>query len=212
MHRGLTCKLLHFCLNKHIISKIIELVCNCSFTLTCSSGKLSGLQHLKNGIPKKSILAPFLFNIYTHDLSETTTKKFSYADDLVISHSSSNWQALEATLMQDMARLSTYFQKRKLKFSTTTTMLTAFHLYIKETQRGLRILVEEQTLPFCAKPTYFSIVLVRAMAFCQHLKSLFKKLTTCIKVFRQLVGSSWDVSATILCTTTLALLCTSLVP
>ena len=44
------------------------------------------------------MLAPLLFNIYTHDVSATTARKFAYADDLAILHSASNRQAIEGNI------------------------------------------------------------------------------------------------------------------
>ena len=86
-HRGLTCKLLRFLLDKHIVSLIRELFSNPSFTLTTDRGKKeSRKQRLKNGVSQRSVLAPFVFNIYTYGLPETTARKFVYADDLAILH------------------------------------------------------------------------------------------------------------------------------
>ena len=89
---GLTCKLLHL-LDRQVVSMIMELVRNCSFTLTTDSRKQSRLQCLKNGIPQGSVLASLLFNIYTHDLPAIPAKKCAYSDDLAILLSASNWQA-----------------------------------------------------------------------------------------------------------------------
>ena len=67
-HRGHTCKLLILLLDKHMVKMIMELVRNRSFTLTTGDSKQSRLRRLKNGVPQRSVLAPFLFNIYTYDL------------------------------------------------------------------------------------------------------------------------------------------------
>ena len=66
-HRCLTCKLLHTLPDRHIVSFIKELVRNCSFTLTTGNGAQSKLRPLKNGVPQGSVLAPLLYNIYTHE-------------------------------------------------------------------------------------------------------------------------------------------------
>ena len=109
-HRGLTCKLLRLLPDKHMVKMIMELVQNRSFTLTTGDSKQSRLRRLKNDVPQGSVLAPLLFNIYTYDLPSMISRKFAYADDLALLHSSGNWKDLEGTLSQDMSTLSAYLQ------------------------------------------------------------------------------------------------------
>ena len=127
-HHGLTCKLLRLLPDKHMVKMIMELVRNRSFTLTTGDSKQSRLRCLKNGVPQGSVLAPLLFNIYTYDLPSMISRKFAYADDLALLHSSGNWKDLEGTLSQDMSTLSAYLQTWRLKLSHTKTVTTAFHL------------------------------------------------------------------------------------
>ena len=82
---------------KQIKRMIMELVRNRSFILTTGDSKQSRLRRLKNGVPQESVLAPLLFNIYTYDLPSMISKKFAYADDLALLHSSGNWKDLEGT-------------------------------------------------------------------------------------------------------------------
>ena len=55
------------------------------------------------------------------------SRKFAYADDLALLHSSGNWKNLEGTLAQDMSTLSTYLQTWRLKLSHTKKVTVAFH-------------------------------------------------------------------------------------
>ena len=138
-HRGLTCKLLRLLPDKHMVKMIMELVRNRSFTLTTDDSKRSRQRRLKNGVPQGSVLAPLLFNIYTYDLPSMISRKFVYADDLALLHSSGNWKDLEGTLSQDMSTLSAYLQTWRLKLSHTKTVTAAFHLNNWEAKRELNV-------------------------------------------------------------------------
>ena len=102
-HHGLTCKLLRLLPDKHMVRMIVQ---NRSFTLTAGDNKQSRLRCLKNAVLQGSVLAPLLFNIYTYNLPSIISRKFAYADDLALLHSSGNWKDLEETLSQDMSTLS----------------------------------------------------------------------------------------------------------
>ena len=140
-HRGLTCKLLRLLPDKHMVRMIMELVRNQRFTLTTGDSKQSSLRRLKNGVPQELALAPLLFNIYTYmyNLPSMISRKFAYADDLALLHSSGNWKDLEGTLSQDMSTLSAYLQTWRLKLSHTKTVTTAFHLNNREAKGELKV-------------------------------------------------------------------------
>ena len=127
-YHGLSCKLLWLLLDKHMVRMIMELVQNPSFTLTTGDSKQSRLCCLKNCVPQESVLAPFLFNIYTYNLPCMISRKFADVDDLALLHFSGNWKGLERTLSQDMYTLSAYLQIWMLKLSHTKTMTAAFYL------------------------------------------------------------------------------------
>ena len=77
------------------------------------------------------------------------SRKFAYADDLALLHSSGNWKDLEGTLCQDMSTLSAYLQTWRLKLSHTKTVTTAFHLNNREAKRELKVYNNGGLLPFC---------------------------------------------------------------
>ena len=78
--RGLTCKLLckllRLRLRRHMVSFIMELVRNRSFTPTTDARKQCKLHRLNNGVPQGSVIVSFLFNIYTNDLSVIADRNF----------------------------------------------------------------------------------------------------------------------------------------
>ena len=143
-------------------------------TLITGDSKQSRLRGLKNGVPQGSVLAPLLFNIYTYDLPSMISRKFAYADDLALLHSSGNWKDLGETLSQDMSTLSLYLQIWRLKLSHTKTVTTAFHLNNREAKRELKVYNNGRLLLFCPTPTYLEVKLDRSLTFRHHLVALRK--------------------------------------
>ena len=187
-----------------MVKMIMELLRNRSFTLTTGDSKLSRLLGLKNGVPQGSVLAPLLFNIYKYDLPSMISRKFAYADDLALLHSSGNWKDLEGTLSQDMATLSAYLQTWRLKLHTKT-VTAAFHLNNREAKRELKVYNNGKLLPFCPTPTYLGVKLDRSLTYRHHLVALRKKLSSLVTLLRRLVGSGWGAGAKTLRIATLSL-------
>ena len=183
----------------------MELVRNRSFTLTTGDSKQSRLRRLRNGIPQGSVLAPLLFNIYTCDLPSTISRKFAYADDLALLHSSGNWKDLEGILSQGISTLSTYLQTWRLKLSHTKTVTAAFHLNNREAKRELKVYNNGRFLLFCPTPTYLGPKLDRSLTFRDHLVALRKKLSSRVTLLRRFVGSGWGAGAKTLRIATLSL-------
>ena len=165
---------------------------------------------MKNGIPQGSVLAPLQFNIYMYDLpsrkfSRMISRKFAYADDLALLHSSGNWKDLEGTLSQDMSTLSVYLQTWRLKLSHTKTVTAAFHLNNQEAKHELKVYNSDRLLPFCLTPTYLKVKPDRLLTFHHHLVALCKKLSSHMTLLRQLVGSGWGAGTKTLFTAALSL-------
>ena len=130
-----------------------------------------------------------------YNLPSMISRKFVYADDLALLHSSGNWKDLEGTLSQDMSTLSAYFQTWRLKLSHTKTVTAAFHLNNQEAKRELKVYNNSRLLPFCPTPTYLGVKLDRLLTFSHHLVALCKKLSSCVTLLRRLLGSGWGAGA-----------------
>ena len=159
--------------------------------------------HLKNSIPQGSVLAHLLLNIYTYNLPFMIFKKFAYADDLALLHSSGNQKNLEGTLSQDMSTLSSYLQTWRSKLSHTKMVMAAFHLNNREAKRELKVYNNNRLLPFCPTLTYLGVKLNKSLTFCHHLVASCKKPSSHVTLLRQFMGSGWGAGAKTLCIATL---------
>ena len=128
------------------------------------------------------------------------SRKFAYADDLALLHSSENWKDVEGTLTQDISTLSAYLQTWRLKLSHTKTVTAAFHLNNRKAKREIKVYNNGRLLPFCPTPTYLGVKLVR-----HHLVALRKKLSSRVTLLRPVVGSGWGAGAKTLRIATLSL-------
>ena len=98
------------------------------------------------------------------------SRKFAYANDLALLHSSGNWKDLEGTLSQlDMSTLSAYLQTWRLKLNHTKMVTAAFHLNKRDAKRELKVYNNGRLLPFCPTPTYLGVKLDRSLTFRHHL-------------------------------------------
>lgn len=59
-HCGLHLKLLRTIPHRHIVSFIMEMLANRSFTLRTSDGQWTKLRRLRNGVPQGSVLSPMM--------------------------------------------------------------------------------------------------------------------------------------------------------
>ena len=123
------------------------------------------------------------------------SRKFAYADDLPLLHSSRNWKDLEETLSQDMSTLSAYLQIWRLKLSHTKIVTAAFHLNNREAKRELKVYNINRLLRFCPTPTYLGVKLDRSLMFHHYLVALHKKLSSRVILLRWLVSLGWDAGA-----------------
>ncbi|KAM3864710.1 putative RNA-directed DNA polymerase from transposon X-element [Diretmus argenteus] len=204
-HRGLHLKLLRTIPDRHMVKFIMETLSNRSFILQTSSGQCSRLRRLRNGVPQGSVLSPMLFNIYIHDLPDTSSTKYGYADDLAIMLSQPTWKAMEDGLNEDMDTMVAYLRRWRLQLSVGKTVAAAYHLSTREAKRELKVSVDGKLLEVQQAPKYLGVRLDRTLSFSQHLQELKAKVTSRVALIRRLAGTTWGASAKTLRISTQAL-------
>jgi len=141
-----------------------------------------------------------LFNIYVHELPETTSRKYGYADDLAIMLRRPTWKAMEDGLNNDMGTLVAYFQRWRLQLNIRKTVAAAYHLNTREARRELEVRVNNKRLEVQQAPKYLGVRLDRTLSFKHHLEEVKAKVTSRVALIRHLTGTTWGA-----CTKTLRL-------
>ena len=202
-HRSLTLKLLRMLTDKHMVHLIVDMNSNCSYVLKTSDGQQSRLSRLKNGIPQGSVLAPLLFNIYSHDLLDTISRKYGYADDLAILTSppgmEDDWKHPKPG-HEHLAPIP--------ELSEGKTVSTVFHFNNKEAKCELHVYINTMRLNLQPTTTYLGVKLDRTLSYRQHLARLRNKVMARSALIRKLVGTGWGASPSTLRTSALALVYT----
>ena len=96
-------------------------------------------------------------NIYIHDIPETTSRKYGYADDLAVMMRRPTWELMEAGLNQDMGILAAYLHEWRLQLSIGKTVSAAYQLNNSEARRELDIFVNNKRLEFQQALRYLGV-------------------------------------------------------
>ena len=109
-HRRLLSKVLQMTGDVHLTDLIRTMPESRRFFVV-PNGKKSGWRRQRNGLPQGSVLAPMLFNIYTHDQPVSAdTRSFIYADDLCIASQGNDFNNIETSLTFVLSFImTTYF-------------------------------------------------------------------------------------------------------
>ena len=192
-HRGLRLKLQRHITSEKLTNFIMELLTNRSFVLYTDHEQSSKPYRLKNGVAQGSVLAPFLYNLYTADLPSTLSTRYIYADDVALTVARRTFEETEKALQTDKATVTSYMHRWRLKVSTSKTVAcSVFHLRNYAAERELRVATPNgQLLPFERNPKYLGVTLDRSLTFRRHCLNLKQEVNSRVALLRRLAGTGW---------------------
>lgn len=158
-----------------------------------------------NGLPQGSVLAPLLFNLYLHDIPDTTCRKFQYADDMALVCQRKTPTECEVILNNDLTILEKYFKKWKLQPNPDKTESCIFHLNNRGVNMHLQVEFCGKTIQHNSFPKYLGVTLDRSLTFQKHLTNVGQKLKTRVNLVQKLASTGWGACAQTLRTATLSL-------
>jgi ribonuclease HI len=179
---------LFYMIRAMLTKRTIQVVCD---------GKISTMHVLEEGVPQGSILAPLLFLIYIHELTQTPANNKSicmslFADDIAILPLSIGTSGIEA-LNRALGRMSAYARKWKITFSAKKTNV----VYFRPGQRCKQAytpphkqdVLKLTSFPIaCARSyTYLGVVLDQFLTFIPHVLDLIKRIRKTSYIISRLV-------------------------
>ncbi|UYV84635.1 hypothetical protein LAZ67_X002927 [Cordylochernes scorpioides] len=202
---GLIYKLAKVLKCKQTLNLLSSLLSPRKFTVYLNS-KSSKEYTIYNGLPHGSVLSPLLYNWYTHDIPQTTSKKFIYADDTAILAQAKTFEELEIQLNKDLETLHNYFENWSLRLNPAKSVHCCFHLNNHRAERKLKLFINNSQITHSEHPKYLGIHLDRTLTFKTHLTKLKGKLSSRNNILHMLAGSSWGSDANTLRTSALTLI------
>lgn len=169
------------------------------------NGKVSKYKFLQNGLPQGSVLSPILFNAYTEDITDTSSRRFMHADDVGLAAQAESFEKVEDILNEDLVRVQKYFKSWFLTLNPNKTTSIAFHLSNRDANRKLNLIVQGTKLMNDDAPKYLGIKLDRTLTYNQHLEDVKNKLKTRNNIISKLAGRSWGCRTNVLRISALAL-------
>ena len=179
---------LFYMIKAMLTQRTIQVVCD---------GKISTMYVLEEGVAQGSILAPLLFLIYIHGMTQTrgNGKRISmslFADDislLPMKHGAAGIAALNRAL-DDM---STYARKWKITFSAKKTNVVYFKPgfvpepgYVPPHKNGT-LKLTNFSIAMAQQYTYLGVDLDQCLTFIPHVRALIKQLAKTTHVISRLV-------------------------
>ena len=157
-------------------------------------GKISTIFHLLAGVPQGSILAPLLFLIYIHDITQGHTRTWMslFADDIAVLPSISGKRGMGA-LSTTLRHMSDYARKWKITFSAKKTNVVYFrpgHIS-KQADKSLhnhgKLKLSQFSVTSEKSYKYLGVILDQYLTFIPHILDVIKRVNVTSHTISRLV-------------------------
>ena len=132
---------------------------------------------INSGCPQGSVLGPLLALLYLDGLSRRTTHDtLFFADDTVLyaTHTPGNIKTVQASLQQDLDRISSYGREWAIAFNRDkTTQQTFTHRHTTTTPK---LFFGDAPIQLCDSHKHLGIIFSKDLRFHDHINELIKKI------------------------------------
>ena len=143
---------------------------------------------IAHGVPKGSILGPFLFLVYINDLPLNIweAKLVLYANDKNILVSGKYKEALQVQLSSVKKQLEVWFLKNDLIINITKRVAMSLHLCQSKPPYKQHILLQNNEIAYMTEVTFLGMCITENLSWQSHICSLCHSLSKTYYIIKSL--------------------------
>jgi hypothetical protein len=145
---------------------------------TTYGGKSSTMRLFPNGVPQGSVLSPFLFNLFMHDLptpTDTNTNVASYADDLMIYSQHSDHRTAALHLQDHLDATERWLETNRMGVSAAKSSVTLITPWNKELADEPQVTLHGAPIGVQSNTTILGLTLDSGMTLRPHVEAVNTK-------------------------------------
>lgn len=193
-HDGLIHKLVNSDIPRYITRIIQSYLTNRHF-LVHTNNSQSDLHPVSAGVPQGSILGPFLFNLYIHDIPIPKFCQLAlYADDTAIFTTSHRLDTISRRLQASVSVLTPYYSRWKLKLNESKTEAIIF-TNKRSTCHINPVIINDRPIPWASQVKYLGLILDSKLNWSKHVKYLINKSNIAINLLYPLINRNSKLSS-----------------
>jgi hypothetical protein len=177
-HEGLLSKLILKKFPNSLVNLIASYLEDRSFHVALR-GERSASRQIRAGVPQGSILAPFLFNIFTSDMPTKLagTEVALYADDAAIYSQSYDNAVIARNLQTSLDELSKWYASWRMALNTSKTTATLFERKRSSRKRTVlpKLTLNGDDIEWTPTSKYLGVTLDSQLKWNEHLQNIQNK-------------------------------------
>jgi len=148
--------------------------------------------NISAGVPQGSDIAPFLYNVFTHDIPKTSfTELGTYADDTAIVASHENPATASKMIQRHLNIIHLWTKRWKIKINESKSSFITFTL---KRETCPQVTMNDISIPVCSEVKYLGLILDSKLTWNSHIINKRKALNARLHLLRPLLRSKMNIN------------------